>query len=125
MENNLTTEEIQQIKAIKTQNVAVYFILFSTFLSLQVNNGNIDLIINKENAKLSEQDLLNISKLSATIVWIVSIYFTIILYQTYEKEKTKNNSSFLAASFLALSASTIRLNTIFNINTDIEADDII
>lgn len=125
MENNLTTEEIQQIKAIKTQNVAVYFILFSTFLSLQVNNGNIDLIVNKENAKLSEQDLLNISKLSATIVWIVSIYFTIILYQTYEKEKTKNNSSFLAASFLALSASTIRLNTIFNINTDIEADDII
>lgn len=125
MENNLTTEEIQQIKAIKTQNVAVYFILFSTFLSLQVNNGNIDLIINKENAKLSEQNLLSISKLSATIVWIVSIYFTIILYQTYEKEKTKNNSSFLAASFLALSASTIRLNTIFNINTDIEADDII
>ena len=114
MENTLTSEELKQIKTIKSQNIAIYFILFSTFLSLQVNNGNIDLIINKENSKFTQQDLLNISKISATIVWIVSIYFTILLYQNYEKEKTKNNSSFLAASFLALSASSIRLFTIFN-----------
>ena len=125
MENTLTSEELKQIKAIKSQNIAIYFILFSTFLSLQVNNGNIDLIINKENSKFTQQDLLNISKISATIVWIVSIYFTILLYQNYEKEKTKNNSSFLAASFLALSASSIRLFTIFNTKTDVEADEIV
>ena len=88
-------------------------------------NTPIDLIINKENSKFTQQDLLNISKISATIVWIVSIYFTILLYQNYEKEKTKNNSSFLAASFLALSASSIRLFTIFNTKTDVEADEIV
>lgn len=125
MENILNNEEIKQIKTIKSQNIAIYFILFSTFLSLQVNNGNIDLIINKENAKFTQKDLLNISKISATIVWIVSIYFTILLYQNYEKEKTKNNSSFLAASFLALSASSTRLFTILNTKTDVEADEII
>lgn len=125
MENILNQEEIKQIKTIKSQNIAIYFILFSTFLSLQVNNGNIDLIINKENAKFTQKDLLNISKISATIVWIVSIYFTILLYQNYEKEKTKNNSSFLAASFLALSASSTRLFTILNTKTDVEADEII
>jgi hypothetical protein len=125
MENELTCEEIKQIKTIKNQNIAVYCIIFSTFLSLQVNNGNIDLIINKENSKFTQKDLLNISKVSATIIWIVSIYFTIILYQNYEKEKTKNNSSFLAASFLALSASSTRLFTILNTKTDVEADEII
>ena len=125
MENELTSEELKQIKTIKSQNIAIYFILFSTFLSLQVNNGNIDLIINKENSKFTQQDLLNISKISATIVWIVSIYFTILLYQNYEKEKTKNNSSFLAASFLALSASSTRLFTILSTKTDVEADEII
>lgn len=125
MENILNNEEIKQIQTIKSQNIAIYFILFSTFLSLQVNNGNIDLIINKENAKFTQKDLLNISKISATIVWIVSIYFTILLYQNYEKEKTKNNSSFLAASFLALSASSTRLFTILNTKTDVEADEII
>ena len=58
MENELTCEEIKQIKTIKNQNIAVYCILFSTFLSLQVNNGNIDLIINKENSKFTQKDLL-------------------------------------------------------------------
>ena len=127
MKSNLTIEEITQIKTIKNQNVAVMLLLLSTSLSLYVNNGNIDLIINKENSSYTQEELLKISTFSATIVWLVSIYFTIILYQNYEKEKTKNNSSFLAASFLGLSASSIRLYTILNTkpNTSVEADDIV
>lgn len=127
METNLTNEELQQIKAIKNQNVAVMLLLLSTSLSLYVNTGNIDLIIKKDNSSFTQEELLKISTFSATIIWLVSIYFTIILYQNYEKEKTKNNSSFLAASFLGLSASSIRLYTLLNTkpNTTVESDDII
>ena len=127
METNLTNEELQQIKAIKNQNVAVMLLLLSTSLSLYVNTGNIDLIIKKDNSSFTQEELLKISIFSATLIWLVSIYFTIILYQNYEKEKTKNNSSFLAASFLGLSASSIRLYTLLNTkpNTTVESDDII
>ena len=127
METNLTNEELQQIKAIKNQNVAVMILLLSTSLSLYVNTGNIDLIIKKGNSSFTQEELLKISIFSATLIWLVSIYFTIILYQNYEKEKTKNNSSFLAASFLGLSASSIRLYTLLNTkpNTTVESDDII
>ena len=127
METNLTNEELQQIKAIKNQNVAVMLLLLSTSLSLYVNTGNIDLIIKKDNSSFTQEELLKISIFSATLIWLVSIYFTIILYQNYEKEKTKNNSSFLAASFLGLSASSIRLYTLLNTkpNTSVESDDII
>lgn len=125
MHNKLTSEEKQEIKTIKTQNLAIFALIVASSISIHINNGSIDMIINKENSTFSEEYILNLAKISSIIVWIVSIYFAILNIDTYQTEKTKANASFLSASLLALSASSIRLFTIFsNSNSNVTSEDI-
>lgn len=125
MNPDLTIDEKKQINTIKTQNLAVLALIIASSISIYINNGNIDMIINKENSHFSEKYILKLAKTSSIIVWIVSIYFVILNIDTYQKEKTKANASFLSASLFALSASSLRLFTIFdNSNGEITSEDI-
>ncbi len=125
MNPDLTVDEKKQINTIKTQNLAVLALIIASSISIYINNGNIDMIINKENSHFSEEYILKLAKTSSIIVWIVSIYFVILNIDTYQKEKTKANASFLSASLFALSASSLRLFTIFgNSNGEITSEDI-
>lgn len=125
MKVNLTEEEQTRIKNIKTQNLAIFSLIVASSISIYINYGNIDMIIYKEDSSFTQKSILNLAKISSIIVWIVSIYFVILNINTYQSEKTKANASFLSASLLALSASSIRLFTLFsNDNLDVTSEDI-
>lgn len=125
MKVNLTEEEQTRIKNIKTQNLAIFSLIVASSISIYINYGNIDMIIYKEDSSFTQKSILNLAKISSIIVWIVSIYFVILNINTYQNEKTKANASFLSASLLALSASSIRLFTLFsNDNLDVTSEDI-
>jgi hypothetical protein len=122
----MTNEEIKAIKSLKTSQIFVYSLIFASSLSIYINNGQIDLIKNKENASVTPQELYNIGKTATIIVWIASIYFLIANFDSYNKEKTKQNASFLAAAFLAFQASSIRLSSVLNNPVDdISSQDIV
>lgn len=128
----MTSEEIKAVKNLKTQQIFVYSLIFASGLSIYINNGQIDLIVNKENASVTEQELYNVGRTSSIIVWIASVYFLISNYATYNQEKTKRNASFLLAAFLAFQASTIRLKTVLNtqinnngVDVDLSSQDIL
>ncbi len=122
----MTTEEIKAIKNLKIQQIFVYSLIFASGLSIYINNGQIDLIKNKENAKVTPVELYNIGKNATIIVWISSIYFLITNLDSYNKEKTKQNASFLAAAFLAFQASSIRLYSVLENPVDnISSQDIV
>lgn len=126
MNNQLTTDEIKEIKSLKTQNLAIFSLIVASGISIHINNGDIDMIINKENSTFTEEKIDTLAKISNIIIWIAAIYFTILNIKAYEKEKTKTNASFLAAALLALNASSIRLFTILNNNRlEIAADDLV
>ena len=61
----MTIEEIKAVKNLKTQQIFVYSLIFASGLSIYINNGQIDLIINKENASVTERELYNIDLLWA------------------------------------------------------------
>lgn len=125
MKVNLTEEEQTRIKNIKTQNLAIFSLIVASSISIYINYGNIDMIIYKEDSSFTQKSILNLAKISSIIVWIVSIYFVILNINTYQNEKTKANASFLSASLLALSASSIRLFTLFsNDDLDVTSEDI-
>ncbi len=85
------------------------------------------MIVNKENSKFSEELITKIAKTSSLIFWFSSIYFTLLNYSVYQKEKTKTNASFLVAAFLALQASSIRVFVLFSQKdiSDLSSEDII
>lgn len=122
----MTNEEIMAIKNLKVQEIFVYSLIFASSLSIYINKGQIDLIINKENASVTPKELYNIGKTSTIIVWIASVYFLITNFDSYNKEKTKQTASFLSAAFLAFQASSIRLYTVLNNPVDdISSQDIV
>ncbi|MBQ8293571.1 MAG: hypothetical protein IJX78_07230 [Bacilli bacterium] len=123
----MTNEEINRIRSLKTQNFVIFMLIIASSMSIYINNGQIDLIINQENSKYSEELLSKIAKISSIIFWLSAIYFTILNYNTYQKEKTKTNASFLLAAFLALQASSIRVFVLFNIDnsTNLSSEDIV
>jgi hypothetical protein len=122
----MTDEEIKAINNLKIQQIFVYSLILASGISVYINNGQIDLIKNKEKAKVTPQELYKIGRTASIIVWIASIYFLITNFDTYNKEKTKQNASFLTAAFLAFQASSIRLNTVINNPIDnITSEDIV
>ena len=122
----MTNEEIKAIKRLQTSQIFVYSLIFASSLSIYINEGQIDLIKNKENAHVTPKELYNVGKTATIIVWISSIYFLITNFDTYNKEKTKQNASFLTSAFLAFQASSIRLHTVLsNPVDDISSQDIV
>lgn len=122
----MTNEEIKAIKNLKVQEIFVYSLIFASSLSIYINKGQIDLIVNKENAHVTPKELYNIGKTSTIIVWIASVYFLISNFDSYNQEKTKQTASFLSAAFLAFQASSIRLYTVLNNPVDdISSQDIV
>ena len=122
----MTAEEMKAIQNLKVQQIFVYSLIFASSLSIYINNGQIDLIKNKENASVTPKELYNTGKTATIIVWISSIYFLISNYDSYNKEKTKQNASFLTAAFLAFQASSIRLYSVLtNPVDDISSQDIV
>ncbi len=123
---HLSTDELQQIRSLQTQNIAVCSLIIASTLSIKINNAQIDMIINRENSQYTKEYTDKLGKISNIIIWITAIYFTILTIEAYNKEKTKTNASFLSAAILALEASSIRLSTILKYpNTDISSDDIL
>ena len=100
-----------EINAINIQTAFIGALLFAISLNLYASLGYKDLLINGQNSKFTQKKLYKIALLSANITLIVTIYFLILAYETYQKDKTNANFNYYMASVLSFSAQTIRLST--------------
>lgn len=109
----------EEINNINTQIAFTSALLFAISLNIYASIGYKDLIINKKNSRFTIKKLYEIGLLSACITLIVTIYFLIITYESYENNPSNASFSFYMASALSFTAQSIRISALIKYPNDI------
>lgn len=112
MQNN-----INQINTSISFNAAMFF---AVGLTLYIQLGQKDMMINGKYSRFTREKLYRLSVLASGIFLIAVIYFEILSIETFENNKTKENANYLNAATLSLFAQSIRYNTLVNTNQNQE-----
>ena len=106
------TTENNQINRLNIQSAFVGALIVAASLNLYIISMYKDLLINKYSSKYTTTQIYKLAKLTASIFLIVTVYFFIESYETYENNQSQENYNYYLANVLSFLAQSIRINTV-------------
>jgi len=104
-----------KINRIRVESVFLLVIIVSLFVSLQLNNQNIQ-FLKKGIENIPKNIQKKILKKAKTIAWIfviAAIWFLYTAYKDYEEEKNQARINYMIAAAILLISSAIRVYTLY------------
>ena len=114
------------LNQLNNQSIFTGALIIAGSINLLIIQMYKDIIVNKTNSKYTRKQIYSLAILVSNIFLIVTIYFLIEAYESYENENTSANFNYYMAAVLSFTAQSIRINTLYKYpETILQTQDII